>query len=213
VSKSWRDYIAGFKKIHRRLDGVEWLTALFLYALWAATPAFLLRIILSRYSVRETLIVEVYVVASVIVAIAAWLWAPTFWLAIACSYFLFSTVVVLLHVVLLSKVFGDIYSAERSLILFIFNVVQLVFTFSIWYELEAPQTKGEALFNALLVFATLGHSDKAPAVIVGVQIATDFLLLAIFLAHIVGRVGYRQGKISDGEITRQTLLREIRKLK
>jgi hypothetical protein len=213
VSKSWRDYVAGFKKIHRRLDGIEWLTALFLYALWAATLAFWLRIILSRYSeIRETLIVEIYVVASAIVAIAAWLWVPTFWWAVACSYFLFSTVVVLLHVVLLSKVFGDIYSAERSLILFFFNVVQLVFTFSIWYELEASQPKGEALFNALLVFATLGYSDKAPAVIVGVQIATDFLLLAIFLAHIVGRVGYRQRKISDGEITRETLLREIRKL-
>ena len=125
---------------------------------------------------------------------------------------MFSTVVVLLHVVLLSKVFGDIYSAERSLILFIFNVVQLVFTFSIWYELGAKQPKGEALFNALLVFATVGYPEKAPALIVGTQIAADFLLLAIFLAHIVGRVGYRENRISEGEISRQTL-REIRKLK
>jgi hypothetical protein len=227
VSKSWRDYLAGFKKIHRQLDGIEWLTALFFYALWVATLAFWLRIILCRYSeIRETVIVEIYVVSSVIVTILVWWWFPTLRLiplcsyfslgpvfAILCSWFLFSTVVVLLHVVLLSKVFGDIYSAERSLILFIFNVVQLVFTFSIWYELEAEQTKGDALFNAILVFATVGYPDKAPALVVGTQIAADFLLLAIFLAHIVGRVGYRKNRISEGEITRQTILHQIGKLK
>ena len=56
---------------------------------------------------------------------------PTLPLAVLCSYFLLSTVVVMLHVVLLSKVFGDIESAERSLILFICNVAQLIFTFAI----------------------------------------------------------------------------------
>ena len=149
--------------------------------------------------------------ASVGVTVIAWLWMPWLWLAILCSWFLFSTVVVLLHVVLLSKVFGDVKSVERSLILFICNVIQLVFTFSIWYEL-AHLTKGKALFSAILVFATLGYPKEAPPLLVGIQIATDFLLLAIFLAHIVGRVGYRR-KETEGKITRQTLLREIRKLK
>jgi hypothetical protein len=109
----------------------------------------------------------------------------------------------MLHVVFLSKVFGDIESAERSLILFICNVAQLIFTFAIWYELKAAQTKGASLFNALLVFATVGYPLEAPAVVVGTQIATDFLLLAIFLAQIVGRVGYRQNDDanSEGEIT------------
>ena len=66
-----------------------------------------------------------------------------------------------------------------------------------------------------MVFATVGYPLEAPAAVVGAQIATDFLLLAIFLAHIVGRVGFRQndGATSEGEITRETLLREIRKLK
>jgi hypothetical protein len=132
--------------------------------------------------------------------------------AILCSYFLFSTVVVLLHVVLLSKVFGDIESAERSLILFMCNVVQLVFTFSIWYELEANQARGEALLNAIFVFGTLDYPHNA-MVVVAVQIATDFLLLAIFLAHIVGRVGYRENRISEGKITRETILHQIAKPK
>jgi hypothetical protein len=192
VSKSWRDYLAGFPKIDRQLEGIEWVTARALYALWAATLAFWLRIFLSRFiRQKDTLIVDIYVPSCVALAMVAW-WFPNCLLAWICSYFLFSTVVVLLHVVLLSKVFGNIFSAERSLILFVCNVVQLIFTFSIWYELEAGQTQGEALFNSLLVFATVGYPKKAPALVVGTQIAADFLLLAIFLAHIVGRVGYRK---------------------
>jgi hypothetical protein len=195
VTKSLRDYVAGFRKIWSRLNGIECLIALFLYVLWAFTLSFWLRIILCRIfrGIRQTLVIEAYVAGSAILAIAVWLWVPTFWWAILCSYFLFSTVVVLLHVVLLSKVFGDIESAERSLILFMCNVVQLVFTFSIWYELKASQAKGEALLNAILVFGTLDYPHNANAmVVVAVQIVTDFLLLAIFLAHIVGRVGYRK---------------------
>jgi hypothetical protein len=65
----------------------------------------------------------------------------------------------------------------------------LVFMFSIWYELKAPNEN--ALFSALEVLGTLGYPDEATDV-VGVQIATDFLLLAIFLAHLVGRVGHVQ---------------------
>jgi hypothetical protein len=93
-----------------------------------------------------------------------------------------------LSVVFLSKVFGPVFSAERSLILFICNVMQIVLMFSIWYEVEANQTKWEALFSALLVLGTLGY--KGPKVLVGFQIATNFLLLAVYLAHLVGRVGY-----------------------
>ena len=91
------------------------------------------------------MIVEFYVAGSVAITIAVWLWAPTFWLAIICSYFLASTVVVLLHVVLLSKVFGDVKSVERSLILFMCNVVQLIFTFSIWYEVK-PTKRGKVRY-------------------------------------------------------------------
>jgi hypothetical protein len=79
-------------------------------------------------------------------------------------------------------------SAGRSLILFICNVVQIILMFSIWYQLEAGPAKGDALFQSLLVFAKLGY-PKHLEVLVGMQIATDFLLLAIFLAHQVGRVG------------------------
>ena len=48
--------------------------------------------------------------------------------------------------------------------------------------------RGDALFKSILVFATLGYPGDQAKFLVGVQIATDFLLLAIFLAHLVGRV-------------------------
>jgi hypothetical protein len=101
-----------------------------------------------------------------------------------------------LSIIFLSKIFGDVTSPERSLVLFICNVMQIVLMFSIWYELLEPHlTKWEALFAALLVLGTLGY--KGPEVVVGIQIATDLLLLAIFLAHLVGRVGYQERKELD----------------
>jgi hypothetical protein len=68
------------------------------------------------------------------------------------------------------------------------NVAQFVFMFAIWYQLEIGLPKGEALFQSLLVLGTLGHPKRA-RFLVGMQIAMDFLLIAIFLAHMVGRVG------------------------
>jgi hypothetical protein len=188
VTENLCDYVAGFKKIWLHLKGIEWLTATLLYLAWPLFLSFWLRVILKS---RPSLTIEFYVVGGVAVTVAIWWWTPTLPGAILCSYFSLSTVLALLHVVFLSKVFGDVESAERSLVLFICNVTQIVFMFSIWYELEADLTKWDALLTALLVLGTLGYPHQAKP-LVGVQIATDFLLLAIFLAHLVGRVGYQE---------------------
>jgi hypothetical protein len=183
------DYVAGFKKIQSsHLEGIEWLTDTLLYLSWPLLLSFWLQKIIFRS--RPSLTIEVYVVGCVAVTVACW-WFPTLPRAIVCSYLSLSTVVVLLHVVFLSKVLGPVKSTERSLILFICNITQIVFTFSIWYQLEADLTRWDALLTALLVLGTLGYPHQAKA-LVGLQIATDFLLLAIFLAHLVGRVGYQQ---------------------
>jgi hypothetical protein len=92
--------------------------------------------------------------------------------------------------VFLSKSLGGFESAERSLILFMCNVIQIVFMFAIWYQLEAALDRREALFYSLIVLATLGFPDRARFV-VELQIATDFILLAVFLARLVGKVGIR----------------------
>jgi hypothetical protein len=133
--------------------------------------------------------IDFYVVGCLVVTAAIWWWVPTWPGAIICSYISLSTVHALFSVVFLSKIFGDVVSGERSLILFICNVMQVVLMFSIWYEVEAGLPKWEALFAALLVLGTLGYREHEK-VLVGFQIAADFLLLAIFLAHLMGRVGF-----------------------
>jgi hypothetical protein len=175
------------KEISSRLEGIEWLVAATLYLFWPLFLSFWLQIIFRK---RRSLLIELYVVTCVTLTVAIW-WMPSLVGAILCSYFSLSTVMALLHVVFLTKVLGNVESTERSLILFICNVAQIVFMFSIWYELlAAPLTKENALLQALLVLGTLGYPDHEMAKgAVGMQITTDFLLLAIFLAHLVGRVG------------------------
>jgi hypothetical protein len=118
-------------------------------------------------------------------------WFPIRWIAI---YFLASIIVYLLNVVLLDhKVFGGVRSPERSLILFMLNVVQVVLIFAILYRLERPEELGgwrDALVDALLVLGTVAVPfalKERP--IAAFQVAVDFVLLAVFLAHFVGRPG------------------------
>jgi hypothetical protein len=46
----------------------------------------------------------------------------------------------------------------------------------------------EALLKSVLTFATINYADEMPRVAMA-QIATDFVLLAIFLSQLVGRLG------------------------
>jgi len=190
-------------KISSDLKGIEWLVAAALYRVWPAFVSFWLQ----RRVAKERLIlwIERYVIFCVAFTAVTWWWvgltAVTWWwwltviMAIICSYFSLSTVVSLLHVVFLSKPLGEVESPERSLILFMCNVVQIVLMFAIRYQLLAGLTKGDALFNSMLVFATLGYPKQARA-LVGIQITTDFLLLAIFLGHLVGRVGMPKRRLN-----------------
>jgi hypothetical protein len=102
-------------------------------------------------------------------------------------YFLVSMIINMANVVFLRKVFGEPASFERILLLFIFNVAQVILTFAIWYRYAFGKEAGEALFSAILVFGTIGYPKRAD-LIVGMQIATDVLLVAIFLAFILGNL-------------------------
>ena len=108
-------------------------------------------------------------------------------------YLLASTVVVLFNVLFLTKLsfIGPVASNERTLLLFLLNIVQVVLAFAILYRLTLPNLNlnpWKALFKSLLVFGTIGYPEGAE-LIVGIQIATDFVLLAVFLAFFVGRLG------------------------
>ena len=90
-----------------------------------------------------------------------------------------STVIAMLNIVLLQRVFGPVSSLERSLLLFMCNVVQIVFMFGTWYQCRYSDT--EALRTSILTFATISYADKMPSVAMA-QIALDFVLVAIFLS-------------------------------
>jgi predicted branched-subunit amino acid permease len=67
----------------------------------------------------------------------------------------------------------------------------VVLSFAIFYRLQLPHLPApDALFKTLLVFGTIGYPLGAE-VIVALQIAIDFLLLAVFLAVFVGGLGIR----------------------
>jgi hypothetical protein len=108
----------------------------------------------------------------------------TGWLS---TYISATTLIAVWNIVLLQRVFGAISSPERSLLLFMCNVVQIVFMFATWYFLYG---ENDPLLTSVLTFATISHSVNTPGIAMA-QIATDFVLLAVYLSHLVGRVGGR----------------------
>jgi hypothetical protein len=129
------------------------------------------------------------VVGALIVSVGIYYLAPNACLALLSTYFSAITVIVLLNVVLLQRVFGGIASPERSLLLFMCNVAQIVFMFGTWYRLGREP---EPLLKSILTSATLDYAKTMPRVAMA-QIATDFVLLAIFLSHLVGQLGPKNG--------------------
>jgi hypothetical protein len=82
-------------------------------------------------------------------------------------------------------------SAERSLLLFICNAAQIVVMFATWYRLGG-YSETDALLKSVLTFATIGYAECKPFVAMA-QIATDFLLLAIFLGFLLGQFAAKNG--------------------
>jgi len=70
------------------------------------------------------------------------------------------------------------------------NVAQIMFMFGTWYRCHYSET--EALLKSVLTFATIGYAETMPGVAIA-QIATDFLLLAIFLSFVIGQFGAKDG--------------------
>ena len=131
------------------------------------------------------------VVGFLILSVGIYYLAPNVCLAWLSTYFSAITVIVLLNIVLLQRVFGGIASPERSLLLFMCNVAQIVFMFGTWYRL-CGYSETQALLKSILTFATINYADKVPRIAMA-QIAMDFVLLAIFLSHLVGQLGSKNG--------------------
>jgi uncharacterized membrane protein YphA (DoxX/SURF4 family) len=106
-------------------------------------------------------VAEWFVVVTTIVLVCLLIlsdWAPKLSVIVG-TYFLASTIVILLNVLFLTKNFGTPASNERTLLLFVINVVQIILAFAIFYRRQLGLRTGEALFEALRVFGTLGYPE------------------------------------------------------
>jgi hypothetical protein len=180
----WRDELA---KINEIKEGIVRVVGKFLHRLMWATPTKLAFILLPED--RLGCFTEWYVVGVLIASVGIYL-VPYFWLALLSTYVSASTLIVMLHIVLLQRVFA-IRSPERSLLLFIFNVAQIVFMFATWYRLGC-YSETDALLKSVLTFATIGYAEDMPLVAMA-QIATGSVLLAIFLGFLLGQFGAKNG--------------------
>jgi hypothetical protein len=172
----------------KKLVGIEWI---FDPVIFCLKYLVLIQWILKGYRWSNPYrVTDLYVVITTILSATILIWSDYAPLlsALVASYLLAGTIINIANVVFLTKVFGQPISNERTLLLFIFNVAQVVLTFAIWYRYAPGMRAGEALFKAMLVFGTVGY-PKGADLIVGIQIATDIFLVAIFLAFILGNLG------------------------
>jgi hypothetical protein len=80
--------------------------------------------------------------------------------------------------------------AERSILLLLLNIVQLILVFAIFYRASVPGlSPSGALCAAVLAFGTLATPPGVSAALVAVQVALDFILVAAILANFVGQAG------------------------
>jgi len=151
-----REWWDGLQKIKKacNLPGIEKPVGVGLFVLKTFVPTELIQLLFWNWKANQKWgkwLPDCYVSLVTVFLFILLVWFPIRWIAI---YFLASIIVYLLNVVLLDhKVFGGVRAPERSLILFMLNVVQVVLIFAILYRLERPEELGgwrDALVDALL---------------------------------------------------------------
>jgi hypothetical protein len=180
-----REWGHGFTAIAARTYGIERAVGWLLYSLTLLSPTQWLYIGFGREMDRSVNTwIDLYVVVAFVISVLSFLF-PSLTTGLLSTYFSGVTLVAVLNIVLLQRVFGAIVSPERSLLLFICNIAQIVLMFATWYFLGGEKAP---LLRSVLTFATIGYSETMPRTTIA-QIAIDFVLLAVYLSHLVGRVG------------------------
>jgi hypothetical protein len=179
-----REWRGNLTRVWKETSGIERWVGTLLYVLTLASPPNWVHILFRQ---KDPGITDAYVFGVLVFSVVTYFLASNVWCAGFSTFFSASTVIVLLNVVLLQRVFGAVSSPERSLLLFICNATQITFMFAIWYNLCGVR---DPLLKSILTFATISYVDEMKPVAMA-QIALDFLMLAIFLSHLIGRVGPR----------------------
>ncbi len=172
--------------------GIERTFDLIICALKITPLSQIIQFFWGRRDQGPTLFIDMYVVvATILLGGLLWVSDVVPWLSAGVAgYILASAIIILLNVLFLSKLsfIGPAASNERTLLLFMLNVAQVVLAFAIFYRLTLHIPARRALFEAVGVFGTISY-PKGVNAIVGLQIVIDFMLLAVFLAFFVGRLG------------------------
>jgi hypothetical protein len=81
-------------------------------------------------------------------------------------------------------------SVERNLLLVFVNVVQVLVAFAIFYRYLTPTVNfGRALLEAILVFGTVGYSERPErGFLIAVQILLDFVLIVAIVGSFESQV-------------------------
>jgi hypothetical protein len=176
-----------FQKIHasKKLVSIEWVFGQIIFVLKQFTLTEII-LNLSRWpSRRQYQFVDCYMIGTTVLLAAVLVCWSSWWpLRCLAYYILAGSIINMANVVFLTKGFRDPISDGRTLLLFIFNVVQVLLTFAIWYASKGVPTP---FFWAVMVFGTVARPEKMGVDhVVAAQIGTDFFLLAIYLAFAVG---------------------------
>jgi hypothetical protein len=142
---------------------------------------------------RDLWITDLYVVGKTIfVALLAFLperlLAAGAWIV---SYLLAEMYLALLNVVFVRTLPNERpISIPRSLLLLILNAFQIIVTFALYYRIVLSLDPGAAIASSFQVFGTVGHPARDSghgSYLVALQIALDFVFIAILLASFVGQ--------------------------
>lgn len=159
--------------------------------------------------------VDVAVLAQCATVELMWYFAPTPRLgaaSFAAAYLLFCLYLSLFNIVffsMLPSVNKPTTSAGRSLLLLLFNVLQVTFSFALFYRYTFQLEAAEGLFGSFLVLGTVGVPDvaaEAHTFLVPLQIVLDLLLFAFVVVVVVGQIklnlaeqGQRSAKTNDSQ--------------
>lgn len=82
-------------------------------------------------------------------------------------------------------------SIERSILLLLINVIQVVLCFAIFYHHWLGQSNMDSFFYAMLVLGTIGFPTGAPGwprLLISLQILLDLVLLLLNLTYFVSQI-------------------------
>lgn len=146
---------------------------------------------------RRDISVDVSVVVQFLVVMVLWYAASPSTLTLAsgaAGYLLFVSYLSIANIMFFSGVPSinePTTSPTRSLLLLAINVLQVTFSFALFYRTQLALSPREALFGSFLVLGTVGLPDGADItypILVPLQILANFVLLAFAVNVFVGRV-------------------------